>query len=99
MVYRERYDVHSKNLADKKLEEVMEEAISESDDLRNKGLYPDFSHYIEPNGSGFDLVQLIESGSGYAAVYFHIGEENVDKEGSIEWGRAVELLSYDPHQV
>lgn len=93
----ERYDAYSEELPEEKVEEVMEEAVKRSNDLRNKGIYPDFSHYVEPNGSGFDMVQLIDSGSGYTAVYFHIGEE-VEKEGSIDWDRAVELLSYDPRK-
>lgn len=94
----ERYDFNSEELSEEELEDVMRTAVSEDFGICSRGVYDDFSHYIEPNGSGYDMIQMIESETGYTAVYFHVGEE-VEKEGGIEWDRAVDILSYDPREI
>lgn len=98
-VILERYDLYSEELERNEMEQIMEEATQNSHELRNKGIHSDFSHYLEPNDSGVDLVQLIDSsGDNYTPVYFHIGEK-VRKEGEIGWEEVVEKLSYDPREV
>ena len=93
-----QYDIHSRELPKEEAEKVMDEATASNHKLRNNGMHSDFSHFIEPNGSGYEMVQLIDSGDSYTPIYFHIGEE-VEKKGRIEWDEVEERLSYDPRKV
>lgn len=94
----QRYDIYSEDLEDQELQEIVEDVFHSDPDLRNRGLYSDFSHFIEPNGSGFDMVRLIETGQNYTTIYFHI-DEQVKKEGEIGWEEVEEKLSYDPRKL
>lgn len=94
----EQYNLYSRELSEDEVEDVMGEAVSDSLELRIKGAYSDYHYFIEPNGSGFDMVRLIESESGYTPKYFHIGDESVNKE-DIGLERAEEMLSYNPCEL